>query len=238
MAQQMYDNVYYNQGNEGFEAEPLYIYTAKTFAWMFLGLLVTCAVALAGFITGFSYLLFYNFSALIVITIAELVVVMVLSACIKKLSVLAARFLFFTYAVLNGVVFSAYFAIYQMYSLLFIFAMTCLYFGAMAAFGYFTKTDLSKIRYILMGGLVFLLLFGLLSFFLNLQRFEVIVSFFGVLLFLGFTAYDTQKIKAYHAAYSNNPEMASKASIFSALQLYLDFINLFLYLLRILGKRR
>lgn len=85
---------------------------------------------------------------------------------------------------------------------------------------------------------MFLVVFWVLSMFLNLTAFERAVSMIGIFLFLVFTAYDTKKIQAYHAYYGKNPEMAAKASIFAALQLYLDFVNLFLYLLRVLGRRR
>ena len=232
---------YYNSGQPvgaQSEYEPIGRYTAKTFGWMFLGLLTTFAVSLFGFLTNTVLFVFAIPYFPFVLLIAELGVVFYLSARIQKLSVTTARVLFFTYAVLNGIVFSAYFYMFQMINLIFIFAMTSLYFGAMAAFGYFTKADISKLRYVLFGGLIFLALFWLLAMFFDFGAMEIVVSFVGVIIFLGLTAYDTQKIKAYHAAYAGNEEMAAKASIFSALQLYLDFVNLFLYLLRILGKRR
>lgn len=234
---------YYNPAGPGFpgaeaEYEPLHRYTAKTFGWMFLGLFTTLMVALAGYITGTVVLVYSIPYAPFILLLAELGVVLFLSARIQKMSVLTARILFFAYAALNGIVFSMYFFMFQMLSLVFIFAMTALYFGLMALYGYMTKTDLSKFRNILLGGLIFLALFWVVGMFINLSSMELIISFVGVIIFLGLTAYDTQKIKAYHAAYAGNPEMAAKASIFSALQLYLDFINLFLYLLRILGKRR
>ena len=221
------------------EFESLSAYTAKTFLWMFLGLLVTFAVAFAGYATGsLIYLLYYYPSSIMVLTIAELAVVLILSAKINSLPVAAARILFLVYAVLNGVFFSAYFVYFDLGSLILVFAATAVYFGALAAYGYLTKTDLSRLRPILISGLIFLLVFALLSMFLPLDGMDRIVCLIGIAIFLGFTAYDTQKIKAYHAAFAGNPEMAKKASIFSALQLYLDFINLFLYLLRFLGKKK
>ena len=236
----MYENNYYTQegyGSYGM-AETVGRYTARTFLWMFAGLAVTFAVAIAGYITGFSFLLLFNTFTYIGLAIAQLVVVLVLSARVHSLSVPAARFLFFAYAALTGVTFSVYFIIFDVASLVLVFGVTALYFGAMAAFGYATKADLSRIRTVLLGGLIFLIVFAFLSMFLNLGGLERIYCLIGIAIFLGFTAYDTQKIKAFHAYYGHDPEMAAKASIFAALQLYLDFINLFLYLLRFLGRRR
>lgn len=221
------------------EFESLSAYTAKTFLWMFLGLVVTFAVAFAGYASGTLIYLLYRYpSSIMVLTIAELAVVLILSAKLRSLPVAAARILFLTYAVLNGVVFSAYFFLFELPSLILVFAATAVYFGALAAYGYLTKTDLTRLRPILVSGLIFLLVFALLSMFLPLGGMDRIVCLIGIAVFLGFTAYDTQKIKAYHAAFAGDSEMAKKASIFSALQLYLDFINLFLYLLRFLGKRK
>lgn len=221
-------------------AESVGTYTAKTFLWMFLGLLVTFAVAVWGYSSMTTlYLLIRYPSSSIVLLVAELAVVILLSARIHKLSVGAARVLFFLYAILNGVVFSTYFLMFEMPSLILVFAATAVYFAALAAYGYLTKTDLARLRPILMGGLIFLLVFGVLSLFIpGMSSLDRIVSLVGIAIFLGCTAYDTQKIKACHAAFAGNPEMAQKASILSALELYLDFINLFLYLLRFMGKSK
>ena len=174
----------------------------------------------------------------IVLLVAELAVVLILSARIQKLQVSTARVLFFVYAVLNGVVFSAYFLMYEMMRLILIFAMTAAYFGIMAVYGHVTKKDLSRMRPILISGLLFLIACGLLSLFLDLGDFDRIVCLVGIAVFLGFTAYDTQKIRTYYNCYQGDQAMLARASIFSALQLYLDFINLFLYLLRLLGRAK
>lgn len=212
-------------------------YAAKTFGWMALGLLTTFIVMIASFVSGLSWMVLSS-SAYLVLTIAEVVVVLVLSARINKLSVGAARGLYFAYAVLNGVVFGAYFIMFQAWSLVLVFAMTALYFGVMAAVGYFTKVDLSGLRPVLFGGVLLLLAFWIITWITGFSGFDQIACIVGTAIFLAFTAYDTQKIKRYHEAYSAHPEMLHKAAIFSALQLYLDFINLFLYLLRLLGRRR
>ena len=124
-------------------------------------------------------------------------------------------------------------------ALILCFLLTSVYFGALAAYGFFTKRDLSGLRTILISGALFLLVFWVLSLFIpGVMMFERIICMIGIAVFLGFTAYDTQKIRAFYNYYSASPDMLAKASIFSALQLYLDFINLFLYLLRFLGSRK
>lgn len=213
-------------------------YTAKTFAWMFAGLMFTFIIALAGYTTGAVLYVFSVPYLYLILGIAELLVVIFLSARIQKMSVGTARVLFFTYAALNGVVFSAYFLIYLTTDLILVFGATSLFFGIMALIGYFTKADFSKLHSFLIGGLVFLMIFWIAAMFINLSQFTTIACTIGVFLFLVLTAYDTQKIRAYHGYYSQDSEMLAKASIFSALQLYLDFINLFLYLLRLLGRNR
>lgn len=220
-------------------AESIGAYTAKAFLWMFAGLMVTFLTAL-GLVESRLIVAVFNIpSVLMVLFLAEVAVVLVLSARIHKLSVGMARVLFFTYAVLNGVVFSVYLLAYEVFSLILVFGATALYFGGMAIFGWVTKADLSRIRGILVGGLIFLFVFGVLSMFIpGLEAFERIACLVGIAIFMAFTAYDTQKIKAYYAAYQGDDLMLKKASIFSALQLYLDFINLFLYLLRFLGRRK
>lgn len=231
---QYYGEVY----QEAREYEPLEKYTAKTFGWMFLGLMVTFLVAVTGYMTGLVWFVFAIPYMVLILGIAELGVVLFLSARITKVSVGTARTLFLVYSVLNGVVFSAYFLMYDLASLVFIFAATSLFFGIMAAVGYFAKVDLSRLRNFLVGGLVFLLVFWVAAMFINLARFEMIACGVGIFIFLLFTAYDTQKIRAYHQVYCHDGQMAGKASIFAALQLYLDFINLFIYLLRAIGKRK
>ena len=199
---------------------------------------MTFLVAMTAYMTGLVWYVFAIPYAVLVLGIAEVAVVLYMSARINKVSVGTARALFLTYSVLNGVVFSAYFLIYALPSMVFIFGATALFFGIMAAVGYTTRADLSNLRNFLLGGLVFLLVFWVAAMFINLERFEIVACTVGIFIFLVFTAYDTQKIRAYHQVYAQDPQMARKASIFSALQLYLDFINLFIYLLRVLGRRK
>lgn len=213
-------------------------YITRTFGWMFLGLLATFVVAATLYFTGLVLYLFTIPAVLYILTGLELVVVIALSARILKQSVAVTRGLFFIYSILNGMVFSAYFLLFDVANLIVIFGLTALFFGGFALYGRFTKVDLSGLRPLLVGGLIFLVIAGLLSLFINLSALERTICMVGILVFLCFTAYDTQKIKANYQYFSGDAVMLQKASIFSALQLYLDFINLFLYLLRFLGRSR
>ena len=213
-------------------------YVARTFGWMFVGLMITFLLAAVLAMTGAVIYLFLNPYIPMVLLIAELVVVLVLSAGILKRPVGVTRVLFAVYSILNGLVFSAYFVIYDVANLVVIFGLTALFFGAFSLYGRFTKTDLSKLRPLLIGGLIFLLVAGLLTMFLNLSSMERIICMVGIVVFLCFTAYDVQKIKANYEYFYGDAVLLQKASIYSALQLYLDFINLFLYLLRFLGRGR
>lgn len=222
------------------EQEPLPTYMAKTFGWMGLGLLTTFAVAVAmcaGYIANILPDFFYSGAFPFVVLIAEVVVVIALSARMSKMSPNAVRVMFFAYALLNGLTFSVIFLAYNVMTLVLVFGMTMLYFGGMALYGYLTKTDLTKFGPLLFGGVIVLGVFWLLSMFLNLSGLETVMCIVGIVIFMGYTAFDVQRIKKFHAASGDDIAMAQKLSIYGALQLYLDFINLFLYLLRLFGRR-
>lgn len=220
--------------------ETLSRYTAQAFLWMALGLLVTFGISIVGYITWLPlYILAISEYAIIALTVLELIVVVVLSAKLHAMPIGAARALFLVYAVLNGVVFSTYFFIFDVMSIVLAFGAAGLYFGVMALVGYFAKVDFSRIRNLLFGGLIFLVAFSLLSMFIpGLAMFDRVVCLIGIAIFMLYTAYDTQKIKSFYYGFQGDEAMLAKASIISALELYLDFINLFLYLLRFLGKRK
>lgn len=221
---------------EGYGQETIGSYVAKTYLWMFAGLLVTFGIAILGYATGAILYVFSFRYGILAVTGLELATVIWMSARVNKISVGAARGLFLFYAALNGVVFSAYFLIFGTISMVLIFAVTAFFFGIMAAVSYFCHVDVSGIRPILVGGLFVLIAFGLLSMFMNLAFMETAMCYLGIIVFLGFTAYDTGKIRQTYTYYAGQPEILAKASIFSALSLYLDFINLFLYILRLFSK--
>lgn len=205
---------------------------------MFAGLLITLIVAISMYVTGaFIYVIripAWNFLLLA----AELILVISLSARLEKMSVTAAKSMFFLYSAVNGIVFSMYFLMFDLLSLWLAFGITAMFFGVMALIGYFGNINFSALRPFMTGGLIFLFVFWLLAMFIDLSAFETMVCGVGIFLFLIITAYDAKKIQAYYAYYGQNSEMAAKASVFSALQLYLDFINLFIYILRFVGNRK
>ena len=235
-----FDPYEFDRGYASSQGDTLGQYTAKTFLWMVLGLLVTFGVAVGGWVTWMAghIIIMYPIVPLAAL-IATLVISVVMVRRLEKMAVGTAIALFVTFSALFGFTMSIYFYRYSLEILAFSFLLTAVYFGALAAYGYLTKRDLSGIRPILFSGLIFLIVFGLLSMFIPaLDMFDRVVCLIGIAVFLGYTAYDTQKIRAFYSYYSASPEMLAKASIFSALQLYLDFINLFLYLLRFLGNKR
>ncbi len=175
---------------------------------------------------------------LFILTGLELLTVIVMSARANKISVGAARGMFLFYSALNGVVFSAYFLIFGVVGMVLVFAATSVFFGVMAAVSMIFKLDISGIRPVLIGGLFLLIIFGLVSMFMDLSGLETAFCYLGIVVFLGFTAYDTSKIRENYMTFSGNPELLEKAAVFSALELYLDFINLFLYILRLLNRSR
>ena len=200
--------------------------------------MLTFAIAVTGYLTGAILFVFAIPYGLIVISGLELLTVFWMSARVNKMSVGAARGMFLFYAALNGIVFSAYFLVFGVVQLLLVFVATSLFFGIMAGVSLIFKIDISGIRPILVGGLIFLIIFGILSMFLNLGAMETVMCYVGIAVFLGFTAYDTGKIRQNYVHFAGNQEVLEKASIFSALSLYLDFINLFLYILRLLNRSR
>ena len=219
-------------------------YTAKTFLLMFLGLAVTFGTALylAGTYSGYMLvrraLYATNGYIHLILLVAELAVAIGMTSMLHKISVTTAGVCFFLYAFLTGLTFSVLFMVYDLATLIFAFALTALFFASMAIFGFVTDMDLARIRPILLGGLIFLIVANLVMYFIPiLDVADQVICSIGLVIFLGYTAYDTQKLRTYYEAFRVDDDMRTKAAIFSALQLYLDFVNMFLYLLRLLGKK-
>jgi len=211
-------------------------YTARTFLWMVLGLMITFGVAIFTWMTGVVY---YVLQFQFILLIATLILSVTMSVRIERMSVGTAIGMFVAFSALFGLTMSVYLVIFALPSVILVFLMTAIYFGALALYGHFTKADLSGFRTILFSGLIFLVVAALLSMLIpGFSAMDRLLCIVGIAIFLGYTAYDTQQIRNYYYYYSGYPDMMEKASIFSALQLYLDFLNLFVYLLRFLGKRR
>lgn len=166
--------------------------------------------------------------------IAELAVVFVVSGMLHKLSSTTAVLLFYLYAILNGVVFSSIFVVYELGSIAYTFFITAGVFGAMTVYGLVTKNDMTKFGSYCMMALFGLIIATVVNIFVASSTLDWIISLVGVALFIGLTAWDTQKIK--NAAYEVEPSQTGKLATIGALSLYLDFINLFLYLLRFFGR--
>ena len=170
--------------------------------------------------------------------IAEFGLVIGLSAAINKLSLTTATLMFVLYSLVNGATMSFIFLAYTESSVTNVFLITAGTFAAMAVLGYFTKTDLTSMGKILMMALIGVIIATIVNFFTKSAGLSIILNYIGVLVFVGLTAYDSQKIKQMLQMAPDVSETSQKVALLGALSLYLDFINLFLYLLRIFGSRR
>lgn len=209
----------------------------KVYLWMTMALVITglCAWGTATS-PSMVQLVYGNRTAIWVLLIAELGLVFYTTARIQRLSLTTATTLFIIYSALNGVTLSSIFMVYAMTSIAKVFFITAGTFGVMALYGSVTKTDLSKF-----GNLFLMALFGLIiatvaNLFIKSSGFDLILSYIGVVLFVGLTAWDSQQIKRALSMQAGLDESAQKVALLGALELYLDFINLFLYLLRIFGR--
>lgn len=211
----------------------------KVYLWMTMALVITGITA---------YYVAHNESLWMTIVsnqilfwgliIAELGLVIGLSAAINKLSLTTATLMFVLYSLINGVTMSFIFIAYTDSSIASVFMITAGTFAAMAAFGYFTKTDLTSMGKILMMALIGVVIATIVNIFTKSEGLAIILNYVGVLVFVGLTAYDSQKIKQMLQTAPDASESSQKIALLGALSLYLDFINLFLYLLRIFGSRR
>ena len=211
----------------------------KVYTWMALALTITGVTALGvanspGILTAImtNKILFWA------LLIGELALVWGVTASINRISLTTATLLFVLYSVINGVTMSFIFLAYTYESIASVFFITAGTFGAMALYGYFTKSDLSSWGKILFMAVIGLIIASVVNIFIGSSMLSMILSYVGVLVFVGLTAYDTQTIKEMLSHAERADESAQKVALIGALSLYLDFINLFLYLLRIFGNSR
>ena len=210
----------------------------KVYVWMTLALVIT-GVTAYGVATSpviqmaimTNKLLFWG------LIIAEFGLVIGITAAINRLSLTTATLLFVLYSVINGATLSFIFLIYTMASIASVFFITAGTFAVMALIGYTTKKDLTSMGKILFMALIGIIIATVVNIFLKSTGLEMIVCYLGVLIFVGLTAYDSQKIKQMLLMAPDAGEGAQKIALLGALTLYLDFINLFIYLLRIFGRR-
>ena len=211
----------------------------KVYVWMTLALVITGMTAyyvatsptlMTAILTN--RILFYG------LIIAELALVFGVSAAINRLSLFTATLLFILYSVINGATMSVIFLIYEVSSIATVFFITAGTFGAMALIGYTTKKDLSTMGRIMFMGLIGLVIASFVNIFLKSPMMTMILSYIGVIVFVGLTAWDSQKIKQMLMQAPDVDENSQKLALLGALTLYLDFINLFIYLLQIFGKKK
>jgi FtsH-binding integral membrane protein len=220
------------------------IFIANVFSWMFLALSLT---ALTAYIFGtsetfLSYLFNFETGGMTMlgwfVTLSPLGFVFLMSLGFQRLSSATLILLFILFSVLMGMSLSFILLVYTGSSIALTFVVTAGMFGLMAFTGYTTKTDLTRFGSLMFMGLIGIIIASVANFFLNSGTLDYIISFIGVLVFTGLTAYDVQRLKRIGMGVEYGSESASKLTIMGALTLYLDFINLFLFLLRFLGNRR
>ncbi len=215
------------------------VYMTKVYNWMAVALLLTGLVA---YFTAGSEMLIQaivgNRILFFGLIIGELFLVGYISKRINRISAYNATLLFSLYAILNGLTFAVIFLVYTSESISSTFLITAGTFGAMSLYGYFTKQDLTKLGNIAFMALIGIIIASIVNFFMQSEMMQWIISYLGVAIFVALTAYDTQKLKTIAENGFTNEENMEKSAILGALTLYLDFINLFLFLLRIFGNRK
>lgn len=211
------------------------VYTWMTCALMMTGLTAMIVARNADWVYAIS-----NPAMMWTLLIAEIALVFFISFCLNKISFVTAGLLFALYAILNGVTLSFILLIYTAESIAQAFFVTAATFGGMSLYGYFTKRDLSTMGRVLIMGLWGLIVATLVNLFWQNDTFTSILNYAGVIIFVGLTAYDTQKIKNMltNAQHTGVNDQTNKLALLGSIVLYLDFINLFLKILSIMGKRK
>jgi uncharacterized protein len=228
----------YAYGQAGAGSQVLSRFFNAVYAWMAAGLALTAVIA---FYIGNnpSLLASIGGGGILLLFVLQLVLVFVISAAINKINANVATVLFLLYAALNGVTLSVIFAIYARATIGGAFIITAGTFGAMSVFGFTTGRDLTRIGSLCFMGLIGIVLASIVNIFVHSSMMNMAINYIGVLVFVGLTAYDTQRLKSVAIQTQNNSAMAARLSINGALMLYLDFLNLFLMILSLMsGDRR
>lgn len=209
-------------------------FIAKTFLWMFMGLLATALIAFYTYSSGLMLNLLYG-GAFQVLCIIELVVVLLFSFLFRKLPSSIVAILYFVYAIINGVGMSVIFGAFQIESIAYVFLGSALLFGIFALIGYKTNIDLSKFGTICLGVIFVGVILSLVNLFIGNSMLNIILDWVLLIIFFGVTAYDLQQIKMMQQSGAISDD---KLHIYGAMNIYLDFINIFLRILSLFGKRR
>ncbi len=218
------------------------IFMNRVYNWMFCGLMITTLVAwgIAQYAASSEAALKQVMGLALPLIIVQLVLVIILSAAIRGMSAATAGVLFIVYSAMNGFTLSPIFLYYTQTTIFLAFGSCALMFAATSTFGYMTGMRLDTVGSYCFMGLIGLIIASLVNFFLHSEVLDYVISYIGVAVFVGLTAWDTQKVRMIgeQAGEEAQSDDMRKVAIVFALQLYLDFINLFLYLLRIFGRRR
>ncbi len=210
---------------------------AKVFSWMFVALAITGLTAYTVSTNASWMETIYYTNLKWLVMLAPLGMVFLISGRLDRFNAMTTTILFFVFAVLMGISMSYIFMIYTASSITSTFFICSATFGSMAAIGYFTKRDLTKMGSFLYMALIGLIITSVVNWFIGSSTIYWLSSVFGILIFTGLTIYDTKRLKEMAHLYVNDEEMMQKGAIFGALSLYLNFINLFIYLLRFFGGR-
>ena len=228
------DNISLQQANEKISQR----FITAVYGWMVAALAISGIAAFAVFNSEtLLYFIFGNRFTFLGLIIAEFALVIILSAGIRRMSFPAAAASFVIYSIVNGLTLSAVLFVYTSTSVVRIFVITALMFGAMSVYGATTKSSLQSAGKYLMMAVIGLVIASLVNIFMRSSSLDWLISFVTAGVFTGLTAYDTQKI-TQAARYAQDNEDFKKVAIIGALELYLDFVNIFLALLRLFGKRR
>lgn len=220
----------FSEKNEG-----LSVFLSKIYLWMFIGLFISGFV---GYYSSTNYTMlkfigsFYPF-----IIILELVIVILFNTLKNKVSYKTEAFMFIVYSLISGLTFSSIFLVYNIGSILKVFLSASALFALLAIYGFITKQDLSNLGKIFLFGILAVIVISLINIFIGSSRLDIILSVVSIVLFLGLTAFDMQCFKMIYNGINDETEL-KKAAIHGALSLYLDFINIFLDLLRLFGSRK
>ncbi len=214
-------------------------FLSQVFFWMSMGLALTGIVAgwmamNPSLVVAFAR----NTGLFVILALVQLGIVFWLSSQVMRLSITAATTGFSIYATLNGILFSSIFLIYTGTSIASTFLVTSGMFAAVSVYGFTTKRDLTSIGSFAFMALIGIILASLVNWFLKSEAFYWVITYVGIAVFTALTAYDVQKLKSIHRQGFQSAELIKKAALLGALALYLDFINLFLLLLRVVGRRR
>jgi FtsH-binding integral membrane protein len=208
------------------------------YAWMAAGLALTAVVSWWVSTQPQIWQQLFRGPAILILIVAQLALVITISRAINKISAGVATALFMLYAALNGLMFSVLFLVFAKASLASAFVVSAGMFGAMSLYGFVTRTDLSRLGAILFMALIGLILASIVNIFWANSTLYWIITYAGVFIFVGLTAYDTQKLRVIAVQTAGAPALAARLSVTGALTLYLDFINMFMFILRIMGNRR